>query len=123
MVCSLCAPHCQDQQRSAQSFGRRALVEGPDRVCRGLGGLTRRSQLDRMATVRQSGSGRTTATRGRAAAHVTHCVRRTGQDAASACRMFDSLGMYRRRSEEGLHVLVRIELCQRQVDVERLLTH
>jgi transposase len=38
------------------------LVEGLDRVCRGLGGLTRRWRFDRMTTVCHPGSGRITAT-------------------------------------------------------------
>jgi transposase len=38
------------------------LVEGLDRVCRGLGGLTQQWRFDRMATVCQPGSGRVTAT-------------------------------------------------------------
>ena len=38
------------------------LVEGLDRVCRGLGGVTRQWRFDRMATVCHPGSGRVTAT-------------------------------------------------------------
>ncbi len=38
------------------------LAEGLDRVCRGLGGITKQWRFDRMATVCQPGSGRVTAT-------------------------------------------------------------
>ena len=58
------------------------LVEGLDRISRGLGGVTRRWRFDRMATVCQPGTGRVTATFAGVAKHfgvmVKICPPRAG---------------------------------------------
>jgi len=60
------------------------LVEGLDRVCRGLGGLTRQWRFDRMATVCQPASGRVTATFSGVAKHygvmIKICPPRAGKE-------------------------------------------
>ena len=59
------------------------LVEGLDRLTRGLGGLTRQWRFDRIATVCQPGSGRITATFAGVAKHygvmIKICAPRAGQ--------------------------------------------
>jgi len=51
------------------------LVEGLDRICRGLGGVTQRWRFDRMATVCHPGSGRVTATFAGVAKHYSVMVK------------------------------------------------
>ena len=62
------------------------LVEGLDRVCRGLGGLTRQWRFDRMATVCQPGAGRVTATFSGVAKHylLTELANVAGVSSSSA---------------------------------------
>lgn len=64
------------------TMDRPHLVAGLDRVCRGLGGLTRQWRFDRMTTVCQPGTGRVTATFSGVAKHygvmIKICPPRSG---------------------------------------------